>query len=53
MRNVSFINNNAGIEGGAIKWNLFEPSFGPNVIFKNNCASLYGDDIASVSKKLF
>ena len=46
-----FVNNTAQIQGGAIKWNFYEPSM-YNVTFANNTAMVYGQDIASVPKQL-
>ncbi|TNV88132.1 hypothetical protein FGO68_gene10719 [Halteria grandinella] len=46
-----FQSNFAEQEGGAIKWNYYEPIMS-NVIFKNNSAGVYGDELACVSKKL-
>ncbi|TNV88113.1 hypothetical protein FGO68_gene1765 [Halteria grandinella] len=49
LAQCSFINNTAGIEGGAIKWNYYEPLLiAP--IFEMNKAKIYGDDIASIAK---
>lgn len=44
--NCSFIQNNAYLEGGAIKWNSFIPDIGENNTFKNNKAK-YGNNIAA------
>lgn len=49
--NTTFARNSAGLEGGAIKWNFYEPLFG-SVIFKNNKAGIYGDNVASVPQRL-
>lgn len=37
LENTIFGNNQAGIEGGAIKWNYYEPVM-TDVIFTNNSA---------------
>eukprot|EP00347_Sterkiella_histriomuscorum_P016286 403353768 len=48
-----FENNTASLQGGAIYWDVLEPEFNPELVtFKNNSASLYGDNIASFSEKL-
>jgi len=39
------------LEGGAIKWDYYEPTI-TNSIFANNTAKIYGKDIASVPKYL-
>jgi hypothetical protein len=46
-----FSRNSALIEGGAIKWNFYEPQM-INVTFKFNQAGEYGDSIASVANQL-
>lgn len=47
------MNNTAGIEGGAIKWNFYEPLMRlDNKTFSGNKAGVYGDDIACVAKYL-
>ncbi|TNV88029.1 hypothetical protein FGO68_gene8850 [Halteria grandinella] len=46
-----FTHNLAGQEGGAIKWNYYEPQL-INVKFDSNLAKIYGNDIASVAQKL-
>ncbi|TNV87912.1 hypothetical protein FGO68_gene12526 [Halteria grandinella] len=51
LNGTKFINNTAKIEGGAIKWNYFEPVM-IDVIFIGNNANIYGDDIASVARNL-
>ena len=51
IENTSFINNTAFIEGGAIKWNLYEPKL-KNVMLLQNVAGIYGNDVASVAKYL-
>lgn len=51
ISNTVIISNKAGISGGAIKWNSYEPSL-INVTLKNNSASVYGNDIAGVAKYL-
>jgi predicted outer membrane repeat protein len=43
-----FRNNTAGIQGGAIKWNFYEPSNLMSSFFKYNKAGVYGDNVASV-----
>ncbi|TNV88077.1 hypothetical protein FGO68_gene10837 [Halteria grandinella] len=43
--------SNIAKEGGALKWNYYEPVF-RNVTFLNNTARYYGNDIASVPAKL-
>lgn len=40
------------MQGGAIKWTFFEPVIGSDVNYKNNKAGIYGDNIASLAKKL-
>ena len=45
IRNNTFTNNEATVEGGAIKWNDEMPTFLDN-IFSNNSA-IYGKNIAS------
>jgi hypothetical protein len=49
---VRFNQNTVENEGGAIKWNYFEPVFVRNVTFKDNYAKVYGNDIAAVAKFL-
>ena len=39
------------MEGGAIKWDYFEPNI-TNTIFADNTGFIYGKDIASVPKYL-
>lgn len=39
------------MEGGAIKWNFYEPLLG-DVTFVGNSAGIYGNDIASVAQRL-
>ena len=51
IRNCIFHKNNADQDGGAIKWNFYEPYIAGSK-FINNKAGIYGDDIASVAKKL-
>ena len=51
LQDTVFVSNQAGQEGGAIKWNFYEPSF-INVSYQNNSADIYGDDIASVASHL-
>lgn len=46
-----FEGNRAGIEGGAIKWNFYEPLLRGSD-FKNNSATYYGDEIASLAEAL-
>ena len=44
-----FSGNAAGIEGGAIKWDFYEPSMQMSgITFRNNSAGTYGANIASV-----
>ena len=54
ISNSWFLNNFAGYEGGAIKWNYYEPTMNLdfNKNFKNNSALVYGNNIASVAKFL-
>lgn len=53
ITSTKFIGNFAGIEGGAIKWNFFEPLIDHHsVSFERNKAIVYGDDIASVAVNL-
>lgn len=51
LSNTSFIDNYADLEGGAIKWNYFEPIL-KNVTFSNNTSGVYGDNIGSVARRL-
>ncbi|TNV88127.1 hypothetical protein FGO68_gene3291 [Halteria grandinella] len=51
ITDTKFENNYAKVEGGALKWNIYEPSF-QHVTYKNNSAGIYGNDIASVAKTL-
>ncbi|TNV88176.1 hypothetical protein FGO68_gene8013 [Halteria grandinella] len=51
INSSQFIKNKAGIEGGSIKWNFYEPIM-DGVQNINNTAGVYGGDIASVAKKL-
>jgi hypothetical protein len=45
-----FVQNTAGIEGGAIKWNFYEPVMDLSTItFSSNKAGVYGNDIAAVA----
>jgi hypothetical protein len=46
ITNSSFINNSAGVKGGAIKYNYNKPAFQGNNTFTNNKA-LYGNNLAS------
>jgi hypothetical protein len=49
----NFDSNVAQIEGGAIKWDFFEPlDLLSTNNFTNNTAQVYGNDIASVAKYL-
>ncbi|TNV88001.1 hypothetical protein FGO68_gene2384 [Halteria grandinella] len=52
LSDVSFEENHSNLEGGAIKWDYYEPIIVRNVTFSKNSANLYGDDIASVAKYL-
>ncbi|TNV87343.1 hypothetical protein FGO68_gene12842 [Halteria grandinella] len=47
----TLFNSNIAKEGGALKWNFYEPIL-TNVTFLNNTAKYYGSDIASVPAKL-
>ncbi|TNV88119.1 hypothetical protein FGO68_gene12500 [Halteria grandinella] len=47
-----FKQNTAKIEGGAIKWNFYEPQFKGSISYVNNTASEYGDNIAGVASQL-
>lgn len=38
-------------EGGAIKWTFYEPEM-DGLVFTNNSAAQYGDNIASVAKNM-
>lgn len=49
--NALFFANYATKEGGAIKWNNYEPQY-INCIFTKNAAGIYGDSIASVANRL-
>lgn len=50
---ISFTNNTALTEGGAIKWNIYEPSMSTSKIsFLYNSAGVYGNDVASVAREL-
>ncbi|TNV88194.1 hypothetical protein FGO68_gene1286 [Halteria grandinella] len=51
LEDILFKNNSANIEGGAIKWNFFEPLM-KNITFIENNAKIYGDNIASVARNL-
>ena len=51
IHHTRFEGNKAGQEGGAIKWNFYEPQM-INITFSNNTAGLYGDEIASVARSL-
>ena len=46
-----FHSNLAQFDGGAIKWNMYEPYF-ENLTFFNNSASVYGNNVAAVQKNL-
>lgn len=48
---ASFVNNFAADHGGAINWNVYEPSL-TNSNFSNNRAGLFGRDIAANAKRL-
>ena len=48
ISNASFINNSAGVEGGALKWNFYEPTMS-GLTFIGNTAGVYGNNIASVA----
>ncbi|TNV74908.1 hypothetical protein FGO68_gene4785 [Halteria grandinella] len=52
IENSVFKSNNAKIEGGAIKWNFYEPQIKGQMIYANNTASEYGDNIAGVASQL-
>jgi predicted outer membrane repeat protein len=49
-----FFGNVALIEGGAVKWDFYEPLNLLNLsnVYFNNTANIYGDNIASVSKSI-
>ena len=50
IEKTRFVQNTAGIEGGAIKWNFYEPVMDLSTItFANNRAGVYGNDIAAVA----
>lgn len=51
IQDTTFSKNYALQEGGAIKWNFYEPEI-QDVVFDKNQAGQYGDDISSVSKSL-
>lgn len=51
IEGTRFINNLAQVEGGAIKWDFFEPTMINNE-YQGNSAGVYGDKIASVANKL-
>ncbi|TNV88051.1 hypothetical protein FGO68_gene16005 [Halteria grandinella] len=51
INDTIFKENTAGLEGGAIKWNYYQPTFS-KVLYQDNKARIYGDDIASVPAKL-
>jgi hypothetical protein len=45
-----FYGNSADLTGGAIHWNIFEPSMSLlKSDFQNNKAGIYGDDIAGIA----
>lgn len=48
IANSKFINNIAKEQGGAVKWNFYEPTM-INVDFEENVAFIYGDNNASIS----
>lgn len=52
LLNSQFTKNLALVEGGAIKWNFYEPLMleDPSNTFINNSAGVYGNNIASVPK---
>ncbi|TNV88069.1 hypothetical protein FGO68_gene15731 [Halteria grandinella] len=52
IENCSFNSNSAKIEGGAIKWNFYEPYIVGGITFINNSASIYGDNVAGVANQL-
>ena len=51
IKNTTFKGNRADQEGGAIKWNFYEPQMS-GINFVDNKAGIYGDNIAAVAKKL-
>ena len=53
LEGVQFINNSAGISGGAIFWNDIEPLFNiSNLKFSNNKALIYGDNVGSFAQRI-
>ena len=52
----SFISNVANVSGGGFYWNDIQPVYQDNqtsnMIFNNNSASVYANDIGSYSMKL-
>ena len=49
--NSKFVNNTSDGVGGALKWNIYEPNMDTTKLtFKNNKASVYGNNIAAVSR---
>ena len=51
LKDSTFNNNSAGEQGGALRWNFYEPKMS-NLKFNRNKALLYGNDIAAVAKRL-
>eukprot|EP00347_Sterkiella_histriomuscorum_P001563 403371552 len=50
---VQFINNSAGISGGALFWNDVEPVYTiSNLKFLNNKALIYGDNVGSFAQRI-
>eukprot|EP00347_Sterkiella_histriomuscorum_P017660 403348489 len=50
---VQFINNSAGISGGALFWNDVEPVYNiSNLKFLNNKALIYGDNVGSFAQRI-
>lgn len=51
LKNTKLVGNKALFEGGALKWNMYEPTTS-NITMVDNKAMVYGDDIASVSRRV-
>lgn len=51
IENSTFSENFALNQGGAIKWDYYEPEM-KNVRFSNNSAGLMGPDISGVAKRV-
>ena len=50
LGSVLFQSNRAGFEGGAFKWNFYEPIMNMSTLtFVNNKAGIYGNNFAAVA----